>query len=397
MKKKRLIVSIIFLLSVFSIFSAIYFFSIEKESFSVNPNSLKLSLVLQDKISRIIKITNDENKFQDFNIYFDNFDNLISISENQFSLSSKESKEIEFVFEDTKDVVGVYSGMLIIETSFDRKKIPIVVEVKDKNRIFTVNHDVLLEYNNPYSGGKLGVEIKLFDMGGKNLREIKLEHFIKNFNNELILFEQEDRTIEGALSIKKVIDISKDWEKGDYVFFTIVEYKELKSVSSYSFTVSDLKLELFSPDVKFFVVIIIIFVIGIILLFLYFIKIRNDFFCQLRKQQNKEIKQNLDLMKQYESRLKKEKHKKGIRKLRKIKREIIKKIKTKQREQGKELKKLKKKGKKDNLKKKLDQWKKQGYEMIETENQMKTLSTKEINKSLGKWKNSGYDISFLKK
>jgi len=62
-----------------------------------------------------------------------------------------------------------------------------------------------------------------------------------------------------------------------------------------------------------------------------------------------------------------------------LRKRIIRKIKEKQKKQKKEIENLRKRKKPDLIKKKMSQWKNQGYKMFETDAEIKKLTGKGIN------------------
>jgi len=397
-KKTILVVGFVVLVIAIFVFVSFNYFS-EKESFSVKPYSLQLGMLLDSKASAVVKITNNENTEQEFDISFTNFANLAFIDEKKFSLASGDSKEVKIFFNSSGSGVDIYPGQLIVRTSLLEKKIPILLNVRDKNRVFTINQDGIPEYSNVYPGGKLGVKISVFDIEGKNTREVRAKYLIKNFKNELILSQEKALTIDGTYNTDYVFDIPNDWVKGDYVFVVSIDYKGIKNTAGYFFTISD-KQETFTDNTTFFILFILIFIVGVVILAFYFTKSRDDLLVQLKKQQNRELKRNLAFVRSSKMKLDKikdspEKTQK-VRELRKIKNKIIGDIKKKQKIQVKELKKLKKHGKKNEINSKLKNWEKQGYQMVEAENNMKNFSQDFVKKHIDTWKKKGFDTSYLR-
>ena len=74
-----------------------------------------------------IKDKNNENKEQSFNVYFNEFGDLFSLSEKEFTLGPKESKKIKINFKDKNQEVEVYSGKLIVETNSLKQEIPFLL------------------------------------------------------------------------------------------------------------------------------------------------------------------------------------------------------------------------------------------------------------------------------
>ena len=167
---------------------------------------------------------------------------------------------------------------------------------------------------------------------------------MRNLDGELISSEDEDLVIKGSLGLTKIIEIPKTLPYGDYIFITSVEYQQTKTTAGYLFNVLEKK-EIFSGSLRFFITLVSIFIIGIFVLFFYFIKKRDDLLIRLKKQQNIELKRNSELIKSFERRIKAKKtpqRKKKIKELKEVRKKIIKNIKVKQRIQRREFKKLKK-------------------------------------------------------
>lgn len=361
---------------------------------------LRLNIPLGEEVNNSLKITNYAKSDTEFNIYLSNFGELASVSESNFVLGAKESKDIEIIFKDGLGEVEVYVGYLIIETSFAQEKIPIVLTVEDPSHAFAIIQSSLPKYDRVYPGGKLGLEIKVFDLLGANINTIGANYYLKNFEDELIISGEEDLVVGGSKT--ELIDIENNLEKGDYVFVTSIDYRGTKSISNYLFSVSDKEDSFFSSNIKILIIFLLVFFLGILGIIFYFIKTRDDLLVQLKKQQSFELKNNLELIRESEQELKKiklpEKKKKvKVNALKKVRKKVVKRIKAKQKIQREELKKLKKrKRKKPFIKRKMEEWNKQGYKMYDTEKEIRKASGRSINKKLKEFKKQGYKTGFLK-
>ena len=398
MMKKRsiLITGIIISLIVILILLNIYY--PKKEGFSTNTIFLKLNLPLGGEFVKNIKITNQESVEQNFNLYLNNFKDLVTIKNKEFSLGAKEFREVEISFKDNKKEIGTYPGKLIIETQMLKREIPILLNIEDENRIFIISQTGIPKYTNVYPGGKLGMEIKIFNLQSYISYKVKVKYSIKNLDDELILSEEEELVIKESFGTAKIIDIPKDVPLGNYVFITSLGYDNTKSTAGYLFSISKKESGVFS-ELTFFVIIIFVFVVGILVLFIYFIKTRDDLLIRLKRQQSNELKRSLKVMENYKTRVKELKDlgekKKKIRELGKAKKKIVKKIKAKQRRQSKELKKLRKRGKKNEMEKTMGKWRKEDYKMFEVEKEMGKISKSDIGKQIKDWKRKGYKIGPL--
>jgi glutamate synthase domain-containing protein 1 len=126
----------------------------------------------------------------------------------------------------------------------------------------------------------------------------------------------------------------------------------------------------------------------------YFIKSRDDFLIQLRKQQSDELAKHVELIESTRRQIEKSKETRPVEKRKKIialnnvKKKIISKIKQKQKNQVKEITHLKKLNKKDEIKNKLNSWRKEGYKLFETEGEIKKVNNSK--KQMEIWKKQGY-------
>ena len=279
-----------------------------------------------------------------------------------------------------------------------KREIPILLNIEDENRIFIISLTGIPKYTNVYPGGKLGMEIKIFNLQPHISYKVDVRYSIKNLDDELILSEEEELVIKESFGTTKIIDIPKDMPLGNYVFITSIAYNNTKSTAGYLFSISKKESEIFT-ELTFFVIIILVFVSGILVLFIYFIKTRDNLLIQLKRQQSNELKRSLKVMENYKTTVKELKDlrekKKKIGELKKAGKKIVKKIKAKQRRQSKELKKLRKRGKKNEMKKTIEKWRKEGYKMFEVEREMKKISRSDIGKQIKEWKRKGYKIGPL--
>ena len=193
-KRKRFIIGIIISLIVILILLNIYY--PKKEGFSTNTVFLKLNLPLGGEFVKNIKITNQGSVEQDFNLYLNNFKDLVTIKNKEFSLGAKEFRDVEISFKDNKKEIGTYPGKLIIETQMLKREIPILLNIEDENRIFIISLTGIQKYTNVYPDEKLGMEIKIFNLQPYVSYKVTVRYSIKNLDAELILSEEEELVIK---------------------------------------------------------------------------------------------------------------------------------------------------------------------------------------------------------
>lgn len=426
MKKKWLIIAGIILI-ILALAIGIYFkFSQASPSFSVSPDyPIKMNLVPGAEAKTSIKIINDEKETNNFQIKLDGLSEIASLSESEFSLGSKESKEIEITFKDTQNISHIYFANLIVTSDGSKKEktgnffinspgsqikeVPVLLTFEESTHLFTIIQKPMLKYFDIYPGGKLGVDINVFDLGIKDYaKEVKANYEI--LSPEKIIFSSEENlVISGEFSFSKIIDIDSELPYGDYVLVTSLEYNGIKSVSSYLFKVEPKQKQFSFDNISVLILIFFVFVILIIVLFIYFIKSRDELLLQLRKQQSRELTKNIELITAIQKKApeakkenrkfslssfsKSEAEKQNKEKFEKVKEKIIQRIKKKQEKQIKELTRLRKrKVKKDTLQTQIKKWKNEGYNFPEIKRE---IPEKNINKQIAEWKKKGFDIDAL--
>ncbi len=398
-KKKVLFYAIIAVILLLLAFLIINNFYIKKDSFSLKKTFIKSSIMKGAESSIDFEITNNENSKQRFEIYIKSVSDFISFEESEFAIEPKSSKTIKMTLKDVENVPKVYTGTIIVSNSLVKKTIPVVFMVEEDDKDFAIIHNEINKYSDVYPGGKFGLDIKVFDLQGLGISSVHAVFYIKNMDGEIIWDDEGDLIVNGGIS--KIINIPESWNYGDYVFITLIEHEGKKSVSSYLFAVSEKKDEVFSGNLKFFIWIILFFISGIVLLFFYFLHTRSDFFMELKRQQERELKKNLEIIENYKRKIKnledENERQKKIKRVVEVKKIIVRRIKERQKKQRKEFKKLKKKGKKSEMQRKLGQWKNEGFEFPEAEKELGKISEKSIKGQVGKWKKAGYKTDVLKR
>ena len=401
MKKKGLIIAGIILI-ILVIALGIYFKSSQPASFKITPDyPINLNLVSGAEARTSIKITNNEKESHNFKIEFKGENEIASISEAEFSLEPKESKEIQIIFNDPQNVSHVYfTNLIVIDANFKKakignffinssgsqiKQIPVLLTFREPASLFSIIQKPIPKYFDVYPGGKLGVDVDVFASGGKDYsKEVKVSYELLSPEGQ-IFYSEENLIVGDEYHFSKVFDISPELSYGKYVLATSVEYNGLKSISSYLFEIKPKQNEFFFEKTNLLILVFFAFVILIVVLFIYFIKSRDELLLALRKQQSKELKKNIELITAVQKRVPAKKEK-----LEKAKKKVVAKIKKRQEKQIKELSRLKKKGiKKDTIKTQLEKWKRQGYGFPEIREE---IPEKNINKQITSWKKAGYKM-----
>lgn len=333
--KKYLLAGIVILIALLAIFLVTQFDFVEiknifsKSDFNVDTILIKLNIPVGGEYTEHIKIIN-EGKDDSFKIYFNNLDNLTSVEEEEIFVFSGESKDVFILFKDYSYKTDVHIGELIVESSSSVKRVPIILGIEDKNPLFAITQKPLPSYLEVYSGEKLGMDIKLFNLKNNDLHNIQVSYILKNFESSVLVSETETLAIKDSFSNIKTINIPKNTKEGNYVFITIVEYEGIKSFSTYFFEINSKGIDLNLGKFSDYLIIVILVIIMLILVFLFNLVRHKEEVSYLKKQQTSELSSNLKLIQEYKSELHSERNKILEEKERKIKKALLEKEKIKQ-------------------------------------------------------------------
>jgi len=359
---------------------------------------LKISLKQGDTISK--SITASSVNGGEFSVQVEGLEG-VSPEEELFVLSPGDVHTFDVVFNSTDLVPGIYAGRIkLTDVVGDFKILPVVFEVESKDVFFDINLDVPPQYSSVSPGGKIVAQLRIFDLTGLNKEtalgpsEIELEYIIKGLDGSLLNVENEKVVVDGQARVSKTIIIPKEAVPGDYLFIATAKYRSSLGTSSYLFSISDSNTEGLSfagLDFRFIsvLIVIVLFFLGIILLFVYLIHERDNLFLELKKYNSVELARQRELL------LTQVQVVKGKRPTKEIKKEVqekVTKLKKTQEKRVKKFKDLKRKGKTNDMSKMLSKWKKQGYNTMVLSSKLKGVGTSDMKKQMSKWKKQGYGI-----
>ena len=398
MNKKRVLLSSLVLLSVlvvaFSVYAIVPSGYVVKADVEVDSILLKLSVKQGDFVEKSFTISSERGG--EFNVEVLNLEG-VDISEHDFSLQKGESRKINAEFNSSSLSAGVYAGSIKITSENEISYLPVIFEVESEDIFFDVNLDIPPQYNEIAPGGKLLAQVKIFDLtgnGGLGPSTVNLDYNVYRTDGSVLSSESESVVVASQLQISKTVSFPENAKEGDYVFAVVAKYKSSVGTSTRLFRIAQEKtngnksLGLSSDfDWKFFSIlaVILIFFLGIIVVFIYLIKDRDKLVLELYKHNDSEMKRQRELLLAQEKFIRK----KGLAKPAVIKREIKKKIKhlkARHKKRVKEFRKLRKKGDIKEMKRRLDEWKKRGYNTLALEYKLNALGSKDMKKLMNEWK-----------
>ena len=199
------------------------------------------------------------------------------------------------------------------------------------------------------------------------------------------------------------VQIPEDISLGNYAFIASTEYADSFSTSSYLFNVSKQEKKILSGfEMDYFVILVLVFLFGILILIAYMVYDRNKMFLELRRQHTAELRYLSTRIGKTErvslSRVRTApERKKVIREFKEIKKRAIRKVKERQKRQTTIFRKLKRQKKKGEMQRRLAQWKKEGFNVDELLIKTAEPTKKAREKMIGKWRKQGFDTSAMGK
>ena len=351
-----------------------YFFngfqeSIEAEgSFDVKDLFLKINLNPGVDSIYEVGIENINKRDNEFLIKVNGLEDFV-FSDEKIIINYGEEGKVKLNIQIPEDsVAGVYVGSLVITLDGLLKRVPIILEVESEEILFDANIDLYPKGESLVKGRQLISEIKLFDLASIGVRDIELEYFVKDFDGRTLISETESKAIDGRLDYTKSFQVPENMELNEYVLGVVVKYQNSAGVSSVFFNVVDKNGNIFdSSDLSFMIILFSFFFVVFIIIFVYYIFYRDKLFGELQRQYKRELKKQKEILLEKEkcvySKLKTSEEREVYRKeIGKIKKGRLSELGEMHKERVSELKKMKGKVKKKDIKNKLNEWKKKGYD-----------------------------------
>ena len=380
------------------IFSYFYFLS-GQEELTIDSVLLKTSIKSGSSFNGKLKVSNIGEKTNQINVREINLGKIAEINPRSFELQPGVTKEVQITFSNKDGLKeNIYVGSIEVSNK-ENKRIPVILEIESEDILFDSSID-LFPKGNIFLGDKINTEIKIYDLSKIGTSTVEMDYFLEDFEGEILASGTENIVVKDQTSITKSFDIPKTAKEGDYVFAVVIRYKDSVGISSNFLRIEKKRIiEVFDKDTLKFAIVL-VFALFVILIFVFYsIYSRDKIFDELRSQYKREMKKEEEKLREKENRnmqtleTKEEKqlNKKIFIKIRKEKKEAIGRI---QKQRIQKIKKLKKRKKKNEIKKQLEKWKKQGYNTGILE-KTKIPTAKEIKGQIEKWKKLGYNTKVL--
>ncbi|MBI2043764.1 hypothetical protein HYT24_00165 [Candidatus Pacearchaeota archaeon] len=367
-------------------------FLIQAQAIEVKSVLLKFSLHKGESITKNFSISSIDGG--EIKLQLKGTTEGVRLMDNEVVLDSGEEKNVEISFDAETIKEGVYVGHIELTKGKELQIIPVIFEVESKDVFFDANLEIPVKYSEIMPGEKILVQLNVFDLNagtkrGLNSSSLDVEYTVHDLNGNNIISEHENFVVDGQVTVSKTMNFPKDIKEGQYVFSAVIKYRSSVGIASELFTISKTSSVNFNglnfPDTGLILIFISFIFLTLILFFVYIIRDRDKMFLELRQYNNDELARQKELLNEQakivglKSGVSKEKVKKEIK-------EKIEKIKKKQRQRVDEYRKLKKDLTPAQMKAKLEEWKRKGYNTTLMELKLRNLSTNEMKSIMQKWK-----------
>ena len=314
----------------------------------------------------------------------------VNVEEERFSLNGGEEKVVEINF-DSRDIEpGIYIGSLEVRSPEDSMKIPIIFEID-------ANIDIPPAYKEVEQGSKLTYQIKIFDLSasgglqeGLSAVNVEVNYIVYSLGGKVAITKDEQLVVDKQSQLTSAIGFPKDMEIGTYVLGAVVKYKGSVGIATQTFEIKKAEVKasenIFS---NYFLIAAVIFAlvvfIGTVALLVYLLRERDKILYELRRFNEQETKMVFELLKEQKEVAKNKKRGLG-KNLDKEIEEKLQELRKKQETRIDEIEKLKKAGNVKEMQKKLDFWRKKGYDTRVMDYKIAGLTTSEMKQLLQKWK-----------
>jgi len=201
---------------------------LEELPIELDKDLIKVSLLQGETKRELIKIKNIGDKIIDLEINLDKIQDFLifpgGVSEYNLKLNPGEERSLQLIFNVNEDYKpGIYIGDIVIAGNNLKKKIPTIIEVESKKKIF----DISLNIKNKelYPGQYLIFDVMLFNLGeDKNRVDTQVELGIKDLDGNIINKKDARIAVETQASFTEEILAPSYLKANKYVLYAIVQF-----------------------------------------------------------------------------------------------------------------------------------------------------------------------------
>ena len=211
------------------------------------PVEEKIPIILQQGETKQVKLLlkNEENTEKRIRIEDQNIGNLLTkISDIEFYLSAGQSREVIFTFyAPLNKIPELYIEKVLVKTEdTTEKEISFYIEVESLDFLFDVKVEIPEKPEIFIPGEELIAIVDFYNLGKQEEAEVNIEYLIKNEQGKIIFGEKQSLIIGTSVTITKKLELPKNIEEGDYVFYVKATYDSKTASASKWFRIETKKI-----------------------------------------------------------------------------------------------------------------------------------------------------------
>ncbi|OGJ16573.1 hypothetical protein A3K73_05965 [Candidatus Pacearchaeota archaeon RBG_13_36_9] len=240
------------------------------ENFTIEPDLFKISLKQGATETRIIKITNIGTSNLSFKLSIFDVENLVFLSEREFTILSGKSKEITVDFTATLATPpSQYFGLIRVDSS-ETKYVPVILDVNALNLDFSLDVVVPQEYKGVMPGETVWANLSLLNLKDIVEANMTLYTAIKDFYGNIYDSGEERFIFNSSLFFRRNLTVPEFVGEGPYIFYARAYCEQGLALDSDTFEVGSRFMFLSSLRSSFvFVLIFFLCIIALVLMVVY--------------------------------------------------------------------------------------------------------------------------------
>ncbi len=209
----------------------------KEQDLTFSEDTLKIITKVHRPYTKQFIITNPSETSQTGTIEIEGLSEKITPSESRFIIFPKESKTV--ILHILSDEIGVETGRMIIRTSGKTYAIPIILETESVRVLFDVSLEV--KPKTVFPGEKITAQTLVYNINEVGLIDVKIAYTIKDFDNHILLEDEETVTLENQATTSKEFIIPPGTKEGEYILIVQAVHEDSVGTASEAFTVGKIE------------------------------------------------------------------------------------------------------------------------------------------------------------
>ena len=206
--------------------------------FYVTPTLSEIKMQSGTYFEKMIKVTNNGTVNLSIDLGVSGIGSYAFPAVKAISLAPGDSKEVRFDVYVPKDTPSnVYLGMLLFKGGGILRNSKVILQVTQNNALFDMRTIVLNKYVSP--GGRVRANITVINKGELRNFDVNLRYEVLDFNNTNYTFKKEQFAINTSHQGVYFMDLPQKMNVGNYVFYSVVNYKNVNATSYDTFVVEN--------------------------------------------------------------------------------------------------------------------------------------------------------------